>query len=604
MYPARHAGPPQPGQGGFKFSVNETCDRIKDEFAYLQNQYHTLKLELEKLATEKTDMQRHYVMYYEMSYGLNVEMHKQTEIAKRLNAIIGQILPFLNAEHQQQVAQAADRAKQVTMPELNAIIGQQHTGITHLMQQLHAQQQIPAAAAAAAAAAVGHGPHGSSIPMMAHPALAAGLQPPPLALPPNSAAAGLLALSGGSAASAAAASSGNAVTLSSISTASSPVSGKDSSSNREMNDIKNRSGNHLDDRSRNNYSPHVDCDRNRHRSRSPEPDSKHKKRRDHDHKLDHASEDERSDQDLVVDVANEEPVSPHNGESSPRENGTDTSRIKREVRPPSRSGSSSNSSTPLSTKPKDHLNDKPSTPVSKSITPTSSGSGTPYNNANKTPKPTTSIGPPYPHSYGGPMGHPAIPADLTTAAAVYSQGLLHNNLNPGLNSFPRGLVGYDPHPSFRTPLIPSGKAAYSYLVTSDGNITPAPFPPDALHGPGIPRQARQIETLNHGEVVCAVTISNPTKHVYTGGKGCVKVWDISQSGSKTHISQLDCLFQKFHPFNSKRVQQIMKLIIFTHTKQQKPVNTSDNKPKKDCALRVSTLISFLCVSMKRILTFQ
>jgi hypothetical protein len=36
--------------------------------------------------------------YYEMSYGLNVEMHKQMEIAKRLNAIIAQLLPFLSQE--------------------------------------------------------------------------------------------------------------------------------------------------------------------------------------------------------------------------------------------------------------------------------------------------------------------------------------------------------------------------------------------------------------------------------------------------------------------------------------------------------------------------
>lgn len=50
-------------------------------------------------------------------------MFFQTEIAKRLSAIIGQVLPFLAQEHQQQVASAVDRAKQVTMPELNAIIG-------------------------------------------------------------------------------------------------------------------------------------------------------------------------------------------------------------------------------------------------------------------------------------------------------------------------------------------------------------------------------------------------------------------------------------------------------------------------------------------------
>uniref|UniRef100_A0A4W5QFA3 Groucho/TLE N-terminal Q-rich domain-containing protein n=1 Tax=Hucho hucho TaxID=62062 RepID=A0A4W5QFA3_9TELE len=32
-------------------------------------------------------------------------------------------MPFLSQEHQQQVAQAVERAKQVTMTELNAIIG-------------------------------------------------------------------------------------------------------------------------------------------------------------------------------------------------------------------------------------------------------------------------------------------------------------------------------------------------------------------------------------------------------------------------------------------------------------------------------------------------
>ena len=43
-------------------------------------------------------MQRHYVMYYEMSYGLNIEMHKQAEIVKRLNGICAQVLPYLSQE--------------------------------------------------------------------------------------------------------------------------------------------------------------------------------------------------------------------------------------------------------------------------------------------------------------------------------------------------------------------------------------------------------------------------------------------------------------------------------------------------------------------------
>merc|ERR1719318_1967245 len=55
-------------------------------------------------------------------------MHKQTEICKRLDAIIRQVLPFLSGEHQQQVAVAVERAKQITMAELNAVMQQQAAG--------------------------------------------------------------------------------------------------------------------------------------------------------------------------------------------------------------------------------------------------------------------------------------------------------------------------------------------------------------------------------------------------------------------------------------------------------------------------------------------
>uniref|UniRef100_A0A673WLF3 Groucho/TLE N-terminal Q-rich domain-containing protein n=1 Tax=Salmo trutta TaxID=8032 RepID=A0A673WLF3_SALTR len=108
-----------------KFTTSDSCDRIKDEFQFLQAQYHSLKLECDKLASEKSEMQRHYIMYYEMSYGLNIEMHKQAEIVKRLNGICAQVLPYLSQEHQQQVLGAIERAKQVTPPEMNSIIRQQ-----------------------------------------------------------------------------------------------------------------------------------------------------------------------------------------------------------------------------------------------------------------------------------------------------------------------------------------------------------------------------------------------------------------------------------------------------------------------------------------------
>ncbi|NXR49106.1 TLE2 protein, partial [Hippolais icterina] len=141
------------------------CDRIKEEFQFLQAQYHSLKLECEKLVSEKTEMQRHYVMYYEMSYGLNIEMHKQAEIVKRLSAICAQIIPFLTQEHQQQVLQAVERAKQVTMGELNSIVGQQQ--LQHLSH------------------------HASPLPLTPHPS---SMQPSSLS--GASGASGLLALSG------------------------------------------------------------------------------------------------------------------------------------------------------------------------------------------------------------------------------------------------------------------------------------------------------------------------------------------------------------------------------------------------------------------------
>lgn len=49
-------------------------------------------MECEKLAQEKTEMQRHYVMYYEMSYGLNVEMHKQVSDGEEK---IGPLIHFI-----------------------------------------------------------------------------------------------------------------------------------------------------------------------------------------------------------------------------------------------------------------------------------------------------------------------------------------------------------------------------------------------------------------------------------------------------------------------------------------------------------------------------
>nr|XP_012423365.1 PREDICTED: transducin-like enhancer protein 3 isoform X11 [Odobenus rosmarus divergens] len=453
MYPqGRHPAPHQPGQPGFKFTVAESCDRIKDEFQFLQAQYHSLKVEYDKLANEKTEMQRHYVMYYEMSYGLNIEMHKQTEIAKRLNTILAQIMPFLSQEHQQQVAQAVERAKQVTMTELNAIIGQQQLQAQHLS----------------------HATHGPPVQLPPHPS---GLQPP--GIPPvTGSSAGLLALGAlGSQAH---------------------LTVKDEKNHHELDHRERESS------ANNSVSP----------SESLRASEKHRGSADYSMEAKKRKAEEKDS------------LSRYNDKSSTP-------------------GLKSNTPTPRNDAPTPGTS---TTPGLRSLPGKPPGMD-PIASALRTPISITS-------SYAAPfamMSHHEMNGSLTSPSAYAG---LHN-IPPQMSAAAAAaaaaygrspMVGFDPHPPMRATGLPSslasipgGKPAYSFHVSADGQMQPVPFPHDALAGPGIPRHARQINTLSHGEVVCAVTISNPTRHVYTGGKGCVKIWDISQPGSKSPISQLDCL---------------------------------------------------------------
>uniref|UniRef100_A0A8C7V523 Groucho/TLE N-terminal Q-rich domain-containing protein n=1 Tax=Oncorhynchus mykiss TaxID=8022 RepID=A0A8C7V523_ONCMY len=492
MYPqGRHPTPHQaPGQP-FKFTIPESLDRIKEEFQFLQAQYHSLKLECEKLASEKTEMQRHYVMYYERYYVLNIERHKQVSLLQ-------------SSFHQQQVIQAVERAKQVTMGELNSVIG---------------VRVLP------------------------------GLPPTVNALYYNflclCAVYQILVLPTVSAIS---------LFLSTL-----PILHILSSCLWQSNTLLVADSLRNSDKRRN----------------GPEFPNDTKKRKVEDKDSSHYDSDgEKSDDNLVVDVSNEDPASPHGTPlPSPRENGLDKTRLlKKDPSCSPASTASSASSSSLKSKEMG-MRDKPGTPQPKSSTPTHRGDSTPGPSATPTLRPSLSKPPsmelPHPPTaglrtplavsgpYPGPFGmlpHAAMNGELASAGAGYA-GL--HNMSPQMSSAAAAAVaaygrspmaGFDPHPHMRVPGmppslsgIPGGKPAYSFHVSADGQMQPVPFPPDALVGPGIPRHARQINTLNHGEVVCAVTISNPTRHVYTGGKGCVKVWDISHPGNKSPVSQLDCL---------------------------------------------------------------
>ncbi|XP_059689510.1 transducin-like enhancer protein 4 isoform X13 [Gavia stellata] len=429
MYPqTRHPAPHQPAQP-FKFTISESCDRIKEEFQFLQAQYHSLKLECEKLASEKTEMQRHYVMYYEMSYGLNIEMHKQAEIVKRLNAICAQVIPFLSQE-----------------------------------QQLQAQH-------------LSHG-HGLPVPLTPHPS---GLQPP--AIPPIGSSAGLLALS-------------------------SALGGQSHLP------IKDEKKHHDTDHQR---------DRDSIKSSSVSPSASFRTAEKHRNSTDYSSDSkkQKTEEKEIAARYNEKSTTPVSKSNTPTPR-TDA---------PTPGSNSTPGLRPVPGKP-------------PGVDPLASGLRTPM-----------AVPCPYPTPFGI-VPHAGMNGELTSPGAAYA-GL--HNISPQMSAAAAAaaaaaaygrspVVGFDPHHHMRVPGIPpnltgipGGKPAYSFHVSADGQMQPVPFPPDALIGPGIPRHARQINTLNHGEVVCAVTISNPTRHVYTGGKGCVKVWDISHPGNKSPVSQLDCL---------------------------------------------------------------
>lgn len=583
MYPNRPPGPTagqQGGQGGpprpmMKSSVTDLLDRIKEEFSFHQAQNHSLKLECEKLVSEKTEIQRHYVMYYEMSYGLNIEMHKQSEIVKRLNSIIAQILPFLSQEHQSQVAAAVERAKQVTVQELNSILG----GGGALTQA-----------------------HAPPIPLPPHPS---GLPPPH-----PSAGAGLIALQH-AAQLGIGAPPGHGLGP--------PIKEEPQRRSESRHSIGGHHNNIKHEQKQERVPsrhvtpsprPRVPEHQNNSRAPSVEPDNPAKRQRVEAEAAEAALQ-EKSGDELVVD---DEPTTPTGPNPIPEENPGQNPQPQNQgtpqtngnagpapseggpPRPPSANHSTSevqqnaNNSTPTPTQqtseqappppikkeppaqrrspPQIHQQRPPSIPNNRT-TPNPPKPATPNRPAispgqrplmahtdpragTLSPRPGTfsprpSVRPPpsipgYGYLPGLPPGMGGGPVTAAQiAAAQVAQSIPARFISGG---YPRPLpgmpAGYEHHMRMGSG-APPNKPCYSLHSIGDGPPQPVHMPQDVLSGPGIPHAARPFNTLNHGEVVCAVTISNPTRHVYTGGKGCVKIWDIGQPSLKQPISILECL---------------------------------------------------------------
>ncbi|XP_068212515.1 transducin-like enhancer protein 3-B [Palaemon carinicauda] len=502
-----------------------------------------------------------------------------TEIGKRLNAILAQIMPFLSQEHQQQVAAAIERAKQVTMTELNAIIGQQRNELPRILQQMQAQQ-----------AALPHAGHAPPIPLGPHPAL-----PGLPSLPPSSAASLLSGFTGSlvgptshplsllsskhllhrddstpvfpSPSLPSEAFRGQLITFLSSFRGSpyrhTPPSAFNVNSIEtgrlagvgimEHKGTRSLIGEGWGGRDCGAGPPALFC-----------PDSiliiqkegggvQGEGERSPSHQV--TSGVDREVVFLQARAINTEEDRPNRNPRRSREK-MDTipsAPLSTAPRPPERMGSPKrlhllapsvpeapavSSSTPQARK-----EEKPATPnSSKTPTPTSSGSSSVKPVGKAAPLPGVGSYPPgYPIPKPPPLPQPPPQPQPQPQPPPVRQRRTRTRGRPPTRRRrpPSSLDMHVRAPSLQP--LQGGKPAYSFHVNGEGQLAPVPFPPDALLAPGIPRHARQINTLHHGEVVCAVTISNPTKYVYTGGKGCVKVWDISQPGSKSPVSQLDCL---------------------------------------------------------------
>lgn len=203
------------------------------------------------------------------------------------------------------------------------------------------------------------------------------------------------------------------------------------------------------------------------------------------------SDGEKSDQDLIVDDGSDGPASPvMNGRSSPRENGIGkispvavsslsatgvSSAVKKDALAPPhspRSGTSSNASTP-SAKNRVEEREKPMTPISKPLTPTS-GAAAVISNSIKSSTPSSKLlqGPPVPPgvipppavTYPGSLHYPPPGPPHNLVAAVGQHPHVDMMAYNGYAT-PRPPASlhqlYDPHSAMRAPVgsiaIPGGK---------------------------------------------------------------------------------------------------------------------------------------------------
>ncbi|CAD5206709.1 unnamed protein product [Bursaphelenchus okinawaensis] len=140
-----------------------------------------------------------------------------------------------------------------------------------------------------------------------------------------------------------------------------------------------------------------------------------------------------------------------------------------------------------------------------------------------------------------------------TPKSLKPQSSYQNNMIPALGEL-NNLFNFGPN-SQRNLLLGNsfglgagnGKPPYAFKVSEGQPVQPVQFPSDAFDAPDIPKTMNKLADLPHGDVVCAVTIAPSGNKVYTGGKGCIKVWDITKPKETTAspLAKLACLEDQY-----------------------------------------------------------
>ncbi|KII69444.1 Protein groucho-2 [Thelohanellus kitauei] len=547
MYPSRipnniHSGSNN-NQLNAKEAISELCDRIKAEYTNMYSHIQSLKSELENTKTQKSEYERVYSLSHEMWYFFNTEVHKLVDVIKRLMAACVQQVPYLPSELQSSCIHLLEQVKIFTnadniLPMLPPLmpgahgpsnqpnIPPPHPGIGPPSQHIMPPHM--------------HGnPHPSPFPhhFMSYMSRMSGGGPPP-----NT----------------------------------SLIEPRDSY-------LPNLSENYRSvARDYHGFSVSENCN-GIHKEKRESPNMVDKNR-DRDSVSDHSLKQNSSENasESIAFQNNNAEVDEHGsapegtsdmaGFKEDGEGGNDT------IYAGGNNDASSDPKSPSQVSDKKGVESENTRPLNPHRSPSKMASERPTPPMPKASRPPNMHPKPQSGSYYGssipkpalngsypaytPPHFPPYPENMSPFPHNQPNSLRHPPAGPPLDFMPPGRNSlHHMHGGFGHPPPPYG---HGHMYPSNyPHHMPNSYPPHLENGiPSsrskniYPNALAALSTLQHGDVVCATSFSNPLSYVFTGSKGIVKIWDISDVTIPKILSSLECLNDNYvracKSFNSNK----------------------------------------------------